>query len=188
MADLGSSHAVGGAILAGGSSTRMGTHKAFIQIDGSTMIERCASALSDSGVSPIVAVGGPAGKLVSLGIQCTPDMWPGEGPLGGVITALDSVSTEIVVVLSCDLLQPSARAISETIDALAGHDLAVPLCDGEAQWLHSAWRHRVLGAITTEFEEGARSIRSAVSDLSVNFFDGHDPDDYRDADYPSDLP
>ncbi len=188
MADLGSSHAVGGAILAGGSSTRMGTHKAFIQIDGSTMIERCAGALSDAGVSPIVAVGGPAEKLMALGIRIAPDMWPGEGPLGGVITALESTSTEIVVILSCDLLQPAGKAISETIRAVDNHDLAVPLCDGEPQWLHSAWRRRTLDAITSEFGRGARSIRSAVSDLTVNYFDGHDPDDYRDADYPSDLP
>jgi molybdopterin-guanine dinucleotide biosynthesis protein A len=52
-------------------------------------------------------------------VRVVPDRYPGEGPLGGVLTALTEVDHEIVLVVSCDLLAPDASAMAATVAELA---------------------------------------------------------------------
>ncbi|MET0580139.1 MAG: NTP transferase domain-containing protein, partial [Ilumatobacteraceae bacterium] len=77
-----------GAVLTGGSSRRMGTDKAFVEVDGVPMAERVAAALSGGGCSPVSYVGGDVALLARFGRTVHADRFPGAGPLGGVLTAL----------------------------------------------------------------------------------------------------
>ena len=80
------------------------------------------------------------------------DDHPGEGPLGGLLTALSRANHDLVVVLGCDLIEPSADAIADVVRSASGHAAAVPEVDGSAQWLHGAWRRsRCQVALTAEF-------------------------------------
>jgi molybdopterin-guanine dinucleotide biosynthesis protein A len=78
---------VAGAVLAGGASRRMGRDKAHVAFGGEPMLARVAGALSGAGVDPVVVVGGDAAKAEELGLATIADGWPGEGPLGGLLTA-----------------------------------------------------------------------------------------------------
>ncbi|MCY4176083.1 MAG: molybdenum cofactor guanylyltransferase [Acidimicrobiaceae bacterium] len=80
-----------GAVLAGGASSRMGTDKAFIVVDGEPMVLRAARALQAAGVRRTVVVGGDEPRLKALGLETLADDHPGEGPLGAVLTALTSL-------------------------------------------------------------------------------------------------
>ena len=76
-----------GFVLAGGQSRRFGADKARAVLDGEPMLARMAALLggvTDS-VSVIAAV---EGAYSDLRISFVRDRWPGEGPLGGVVTAL----------------------------------------------------------------------------------------------------
>ena len=67
-----------------------------------------------------------------------PDLHPGEGPLGGILTALDAATEDVVVVLACDLPAadpaPSPRWSTPSGEA----DVAAPLHDGRHELLHAA--------------------------------------------------
>ena len=63
-----------GAVLCGGASRRMGTDKAFIEIDGVPMARRVASALADAGCESIYAVGGDSIRLRRLGFVTLADL------------------------------------------------------------------------------------------------------------------
>ena len=92
-----------GAVLVGGASRRMGRPKALIEVDGAPMVVRVATALGAAGCTPVRLIGATRCRRTS-GITLVEDRWPGEGPLGGVITALlDAVATS-----------SSPRAISPT--------------------------------------------------------------------------
>jgi len=179
---------VAGAVLAGGASSRMGRPKAFIEVGGQTLLDRAVAALSDAGANPIVVVGGDRRAVEAAGHRFVPDEHPGEGPLGGIISALGAADTELVVVLACDLLEASPLAVTRLIAALGTADVAVPVVDGHAQWLHAVWRRSAERTLRTAFDRGERAPRRALNGLvDVEVFGGS-PSWYADADTPTDLP
>lgn len=89
----------------------MGTDKALIEIDGVPMAERVARVLEAAGCEPVVFVGGDP-VLAELGRRLEPDRYPGDGPVGGVITALHALGdSEAVVVAACDLPDLTVDAV-----------------------------------------------------------------------------
>ena len=175
-------------MLAGGAGRRMGTDKAFLQLDGLTLVERVAAALYEAGCASVKVVGGDAARVAELGMAHVEDAWPCQGPLGGIITALRNASAETVAVLACDLTRPCALAVSALRDKLGGADVSVPVSDGQAEWLHAVWRRSALDALERSFADGVRAPKHAVGALDVSWFNQGDPAWFHDADYPTDLP
>lgn len=179
---------VGGAVLAGGASRRMGRDKAFIELDGKTLLDRGIDALLAGGAEPVVVVGGDAPRIAEAGYHYVPDQHPGEGPLGGIITALEALENDLVVVLACDLIDASPVAVSSLIAVAADADVVVPVVEGRAQWLHAIWRRAALEPLRRAFAAGERAPRRALGGLRVvEILDGS-PCWYADADTPDDLP
>ena len=187
-----------GAVLAGGASRRMGADKAFIEIEGLTMVERAAVALRDAGIPVVLVVGGDRARLEPLGLPFWPDLYPGQGPLGAIVTALHALdraagpSAEAVVTLPCDVVEPDAasvRAVLGRIGAAApAIDGVVPVGDGMPQWLHAAWRRRGRLLLSEAFGRGLRAPKEAASLLNTVALDVPGTRWFRDADYPEDLP
>ena len=178
---------LGGAILAGGASRRMGVDKALIELDGEALIARAAKALTDADADPLIVVGGDRTALEELGFDYREDAFPGEGPLGGIITALEAIDREAIAILSCDLTDASAIAVRSVWGALGDADLAVPVVEGQTQWMHAVWRRSTLPTLRAAFDRGVRAPRGAVEGLQVaQLLDG-DPCWFHDADRPEDL-
>lgn len=177
-----------GAVLAGGASRRMGTDKAFLEIDDLTLLQRVAAALYEAGAASVLVVGGDGQRVADLGMAYIEDAWPSEGPLGGIITALRGTSAETVAVLACDLTRPSAVAVKALRDDLGKADVSVPVCGGQPEWLHAVWRRSALVSLERSFADGIRAPKHAVGELNVSWFSDGDPAWFHDADYPADLP
>jgi molybdopterin-guanine dinucleotide biosynthesis protein A len=168
----------------------MGRDKALIEIGGVAMARRVADALADAGADPVLAIGGDEDGLRAQGLDVRADRWPGGGPLGATITAMELAGAERLLVVSCDLLHPSAAAMQATIGGLVDHPGAVaamPVVDGHRQVTHAAWDARALPALQEAFQAGERSLRRAAADLLVVEVLGLDPAVLADADVPSDL-
>src|SRR2546423_5615048 len=78
--------AVRGFVLAGGASARFGRDKALVEFDGRPMLLRMRDLVR--GVLGRATVIASPGKYASIGVESIADRWPGEGPLGGILTAL----------------------------------------------------------------------------------------------------
>jgi molybdenum cofactor guanylyltransferase len=198
------------AVLCGGASRRMGRDKALIPVEGVALAVRAARAVAQAGAAPVVAVGGDGPRVVAAGIEeiparWVPDRWPGEGPLGGLLTALAGLEglleaqekplgTTGVLVVACDLVTPSAAALAAVRQALEDEPEAdvVLAVDGQGrrQWLHGAWRFRVAAPLTEAFVAGERALHRAVdrSGLRVHEVTGLPRAALADADVPADLP
>lgn len=154
----------------------MGRDKALLLFDGLPMVSRVASALRAGGCDPVLAIGGDAAALARLGLETIEDRWPGQGPLGGVITALEHfshstpTSPEIVVVAACDLPRLSAEAVTDLVQALINDDpnadLAMAMTDRE-QPMCAAWRPDAAAALLADFAAGGRRLLDAVSTMQV---------------------
>ncbi|HKV82712.1 MAG TPA: molybdenum cofactor guanylyltransferase, partial [Candidatus Sulfotelmatobacter sp.] len=87
-------------ILAGGKSTRMGTDKAFVLLDGRTLLSRMLD-LARQLTSNVHIIGDPA-KFAPFS-PTIEDIFPGCGPLGGIHTALRSSCTDLNLILAVDV-------------------------------------------------------------------------------------
>lgn len=180
-----------GYVLCGGASRRMGRDKALLEVDGVAMARRVADALTAAGAGRVVAVGGDAAGLRALGLHHAPDRWPGEGPLGGVITALAQPgSAPVAVVLSCDLVHPDPAAIARLVADRARRDcdVVVPVVDGRHQWLHAVWHRRVESILADVFLAGERSLAGAALVVGMTTVADLGTGAVADADRPEDLP
>ena len=78
------------------------------------------TTLEAAGCDPVVLVGGDVALLERFGRRIIADEWPGEGPLGGVLTALRALGSDGVVVAACDLPWLDV----DTVRAVVGAGLA----------------------------------------------------------------
>ncbi len=168
----------------------MGRDKALLEVDGQAMALRVSDALRRAGVAEVFCVGGDA-ALTSLGLRLVADDHPGEGPLGGLVTALMNAAHDLVVVLACDLIDPSIAAVERLVDSAQDRAqpaaATVPVVGRRAQWLHGAWwRALCLVPLRAAFDDGERSIHGAADRLEVRFMEDLGPG-LADADAPEDL-
>jgi molybdenum cofactor guanylyltransferase len=87
-------------ILAGGKSTRMGVDKAFVMLDGRTLLE-CALELARS-VSRDVRIVGDSAKFASFA-PVVEDRFRDCGPLAGIHAALRASPVELNLILAVDV-------------------------------------------------------------------------------------
>ncbi|MFV0308630.1 MAG: molybdenum cofactor guanylyltransferase [Desertimonas sp.] len=178
-----------GAVLCGGGSRRMGQDKALLRLDRVPMAERVALALEAGGCAEVVMIGGDeAGLRAAIGRRWAPDRWPGEGPLGGLITALEAAEGRGAVVSACDLPDldgPTVRALLDAADA-APSDVDAVVAATEHPHLLAWWRPGAQARLTELFVAGERGIRRAqrrvrVIEVAV------EPHTMRNVNEPADL-
>jgi molybdopterin-guanine dinucleotide biosynthesis protein A len=87
-------------ILIGGKSTRMGTDKAFVTLEGRTLLSRMLE-LAHS-VAPDVSIVGAREKYAAFA-PVIEDAFPGCGPLAGIHAALRSSQKELNLILAVDV-------------------------------------------------------------------------------------
>jgi molybdopterin-guanine dinucleotide biosynthesis protein A len=155
------------AILIGGDSTRMGADKATYEVDGVSMAQRVADAASAAGASEILFIGGTQARAKKFSGTWKKDLYPGEGPLGGVITALKSSSNDSVVVLSCDMPFVTDSVISSLIRALSDAQATVGRTD-RLNWLCAAWsKDECLKTLESVWKRNERAVHRAAVLLDV---------------------
>jgi molybdopterin-guanine dinucleotide biosynthesis protein A len=161
----------------------MGRDKALIEVKGRALARIAADALLDAGAAEVFAVGGDRAALEALGLRVVPDDHPGDGPLGGIVTALGAASADVVVVLACDLPWVTAEAVRAVVDALGDHDVAVPVVGDRTQHLLGGWRRdRALASLRTVLGTGERAVWRAMAPLRVSSVTLRDAEWARDAD------
>lgn len=142
---------IGGIILAGGKSTRMGLAKADLPFGPERMLERVLRLLA-SVVQPIVVVAAPGQILRNLpdGVLLARDEREARGPLEGLSAGLAAIGPHVTAAYatSCDvpLLEPAF--VQALIDRLGSYDVVVPVEGQFAHPLAAVYRTSVLPTVT----------------------------------------
>jgi molybdopterin-guanine dinucleotide biosynthesis protein A len=167
---------VAGYVLGGGGSTRFGRDKALAQIGGKPMLIRMRDLLgSVTHGAHLVAA---PGRYANLGADLVADRWPGEGPLGGIVTALlttteASGEQEWNLIVGCDMPFLRHQWLAYMIErALASRaDVVVPQSEHGLEPLCACWRSSVAGKLQRVFEGGVRKIAEAMKHLKMEVLD-----------------
>ena len=129
---------VEGFILIGGASSRMGTDKSRLLIDGETFVQRIASELRE--VAARVSVVASA-ELPEFDLPVVHDVHQQWGALGGLHAALANARADWALVVACDLPRVAASIFERLLGSGENFDAVAPIqFDGRRQPLCAAYR------------------------------------------------
>jgi molybdopterin-guanine dinucleotide biosynthesis protein A len=171
---------VRGYVLAGGASSRFGRDKALVRIGEAPLLLQIVK-LAQTCTAGVTVVAG-AQKYGDLGreLKIIEDRWPSEGPLGGIITALEHAAATYPecrwnLILSCDMpfltrewlqfLVDRARAIDAETQVILPHSThgPEPLC--------ACYRTDAAGALKSVFDRGVRKVTEALKQVRTEVLD-----------------
>ena len=148
-----------GAVLAGGRSSRMGSDKAEVVVEGQTMLQRVFSTLQEL-LPRVVVLGAERERF-----ECWPDVVPAQGPLAGIVTALSRMDDDRVLIVAVD--QPFARG--QTLQRLSELESRIPVVpvdwDGVRQ-VTCALYPKAIAEAAMEEAEADGSIQSLLDRVS----------------------
>lgn len=141
---------VGGIVLCGGQSRRMGRPKAMLPFGSERMLQRVVRLLGQI-VQPLVVVAAEGQDLPPLpgGVTIARDRAPARGPLEGLRAGLTAIAgdCDAAYATACDVPLLQAPFVQLLICKLARHQVAVPI-DGEFYHpLAAVYRTEVLAQV-----------------------------------------
>ena len=155
------------AVLIGGDSSRMGVDKANFEIDGISMGNSVIAAARAAQADEVLVIGSTQAKSKALDAMWKKDIYPGDGPLGGIISALKAAQNDSVVVLSCDMPFVTSEVISSLVRGLTDAQAAVGRTD-RMNWLCAAWsKEECLSTLQSVWKRNERSVHRAAVLLDV---------------------
>lgn len=173
---------VEGFVLAGGDSTRFGKDKALAELGGERMLRRMCKLLAKSADS--VAVVCPPGRYeAGLALESLPklaDRWPGEGPLGGILTTLHdtkaTTNSAWNIIVSCDmpfLTHEWIEYLCERARSSAAQ-VVIPRSERGLEPLCACWRTSAASILQGQFDAGVRKVTEALKPLTLEVLDEKD--------------
>ncbi len=174
------------AILAGGSSRRMGRDKALLPINGIPCLVRVMHAAA---AWPILVIGHKTPPQCPFpDVRFIDDEYPGAGPMGGLLTAFRHHDGPVLV-LPCDIPDVRSEHLQQLTQAWTTRRAPAVIAthDGHLNPLIGIYGHDCTAAIMDAFTAGERSLRRMVAILGAHAVDLSDALSLADVDTPADL-
>lgn len=148
---------VGGIVLCGGESRRMGRPKAWLPFAGELMLARVVRLLGEA-VSPVVVVAAPGQDLPPLpgGVDVVRDAEKGRGPLQGLAAGLAALEwrAEAAYLSSCDVPFLRPGFVLRLVGLLGEHQICVPRVGDHHHPLAAVYRAGVSDPVRRLLAEG----------------------------------
>ena len=162
--------------MAGGKSSRMGTDKSWVEINGKPMINRVIDIIKPQVDEIIINANGDKWQYEKLGFQVYPDKIDGFcGPLSGVLAGLEHSNNDIVlsVPVDCPLLP------NDLVDKMlkkfeSNTDVVVASSNSRNHPVIALWRKSLQGQLQQAINNGIYKVDLFTQNLyceSVDFDD-----------------
>lgn len=183
-------------VLAGGKSTRMGSDKAFLELNGKTLLQRALQTAR--AITPEAMIVGERARF-SRFAPVVEDIFRNRGPLGAIHAALNVTATDLNLVLAVDLAfikskfleflfkrsQLAENAASLVVVPRNGHGFQ-PLC---------AFYRKQFGNVAEQaLKRGENKIDSLFQEIQITTIGepeivraGFSPDIFQNLNTPEDL-
>jgi molybdenum cofactor guanylyltransferase len=155
-----------GYVLVGGKSSRMGQDKAVLPAGGRTLVELVAGTVS-AAAGPTALVGG-ARRTLPIEFGFVRDLYPGEGPLGGILSALQDSAADWNLIVACDMPRLEADFLRRLLDTAEQGDIDALLPAGPSglpEPLCAAYHRRCYRPLAQAFGRGVRKISTALEEV-----------------------
>ncbi len=161
---------MGGIVLAGGRSKRMGSAKEWLDFAGVPMLRRVVETVA-SQTAPVAVARSKGQALPPLpaDIILTEDEVDDCGPLGGLAAGLAALegAADAVFLCSCDVPLLKPAFIRLVAQSLGDYDIAVPWVAGRYHPLAAAYRGRLLPVARKLLAAGERRMHFLFPEARV---------------------
>ena len=161
----GAAWSLGGTVLAGGESRRMGRDKAMLDRNGEPLWQRQRRVLRELGAAPVTIVRRRGQPQLGGNVPLLYDTIEGGGPLAGLHAALLACRTHLLAVLAVDMPQIDAawfRWLRSFCRPGVGAVVYIPT---GFEPLAAIYPREALGAVTLHLSSGDRSLQHVVTAL-----------------------
>ncbi len=158
-----------GVVLAGGESRRMGKNKAFLEMDGKTLLERSLEVLDDVCEEVLISCRDYY-MYDHYGFETVPDLIKGQGPMGGLYAVLQQAKYDYLFIVACDMPFLSGKAIKYLYGLREDCDVVLPSVSGKIHTLHAFYHRRIMPFVEKDLKENKLSIVRALFGGSLNYF------------------
>ena len=157
-------------ILAGGKSSRMGQDKAWLQVDGESLLARQIRLVREVGASEVFISGRANTDYSRFDCRVLQDRLVDAGPLAGIESALAASSSSLLLVLAVDMPKMQVGLLRRLAFRCDGGVGAIPRVDGEIEPLGAFYPKGAVNVIAELFsaprESGPRGEASRVREKS----------------------
>jgi len=161
---------VTGLILLGGKSSRYGSNKALVEIEGVRLVDRVAGVMKSIFHRVLLLTNTPE-EYAYLQLPMVEDLIKDLGPMGGIHTGLMTMSDEAGFIVACDMPFLSERLIRHMVDVRDDFDAVVPRMDWMLEPLHALYSKKCLPAIQEAIEQHQHQIAKCFARMCVRYVD-----------------
>ncbi|SFZ94465.1 molybdopterin-guanine dinucleotide biosynthesis protein A [Flaviramulus basaltis] len=155
-----------GIILAGGKSSRMGTDKGFLMLNGKTFIQHSIDALNPL-VSKIIIVSNNE-DYNQFGAKRINDVFENSGPIAGIYSGLIQSETAYNLVLSCDIPLINSNVLKKLIDGIDNTSEVIQIeSNGKTMPLIALYKNSCEHIFYELLQKGEKRLQYAVSQCKV---------------------
>jgi molybdopterin-guanine dinucleotide biosynthesis protein A len=146
MAEPGGLSQSSAVVLAGGSSSRLGQDKAFLSLEGLSLIERIIETLSQLS-DEVIIVTNEVDKYEQFEALVVSDVYPGKGALGGIYSGLKAATRSYSLVVACDMPFLNLSLLRYMQGLVSGYDVVIPRTGKLTEALHAFYSRNCLPLI-----------------------------------------
>lgn len=151
----------------------MGQDKGLMPFLGRPLVQRILERLSPLADEVLVTTNHPQ-DYQFLDIPLIPDLHPGRGALGGLVTALNAAQQPLVAIVACDMPFASPELLSYQSQILQEGklDAVIPQLEGGAEPFHAVYRRATcLPPALHALENGRWRANAWYPEVSILFLD-----------------
>lgn len=152
---------LGGIVLCGGQSRRMGSPKAWLRFGKETLLQRVVRVLAGT-LDPVLVVAAQGQRLPRLpgNAAIVRDPVPDRGPLAGLAAGLDTISRRADAAFVCGCDAPFLRPdfVRRLAHLASEADITMPYVEGRLHPLSAVYRVPVLPVIQELLDAGASRL------------------------------
>jgi len=161
---------VAGFILLGGKSSRYGSNKALVEIDGVRLVDRVAGVMQSIFQRVVLLTNTPE-EYAYLQMPMVEDLVKGFGPMGGIYTGLMTLSDEAGFFVACDMPFLSESLIRHMVDLKNDFHAVVPRMDWMLEPLHALYSKKCLPVISEAIRHHQHQILKCFAEMRVRYVD-----------------
>jgi molybdenum cofactor guanylyltransferase len=155
-----------GIVLAGGKSSRIGSDKGFLSLNGTTFMSHIIKAIKPF-VNDIIIVSNNSNYDVYK-LQRVEDVIQDAGPLAGLYSGLYKSETEYNLVLSCDIPLVNGAVLIKLIEGFdAEKDVIQLKSKSKTMPLIAFYKKHCMHHCMELLQKGERRLRTAVEQLNT---------------------